>query len=310
MKLNRLIIIFLLVINLFANQEKIILNFKNLTINNFIKMVAKITKKNILAPENINGKVNFISVKPINKEEIYDLLINVLKTKGYTIIETPQKYLLVIKSKDALKEAPPIYGNSKINQIQTDIIGIRYVDASKIFSSINFMISRNGKATLVKDTNTIIITDFPKNLKKIKKIISIMDKKRKKDIKFVSLKNANVLSLYPKIEKISKSLFPIDTKTKQLEIIPNESTNTFIILGDFNEIKILEDYIKRLDKKDDIVKPSIHIIKLKNSDCNDLQKVLNDLISKKMYDKKEYKPSITVDVPTNTLIILSRQKEF
>lgn len=311
MRLSKLIIIFLLIFNTFLlGQDKITLNFKNLSIENFIKMVAKITEKNILTPDKIKGNVNFISVKPIKKSEVFDLLINVLKTKGYTIVESPQGYLMIVKSRDALREAPPIFGTTNINQIQTDIIGIKYVDASKIYSTISFMISKNGKATLVKDSNTLIITDFPKNLKKIKQIISIMDKKTKKNVEFIPIEYASTSSIYPKILKIAQTLFPIDTKTKQLEIISNEATNTFILVGSRTNIETLKKYIKNLDKKDDIVKPSIHIVKLKNSDCTELQKVLNELISKKVYDKKETKPTITIDQPTNSLIILSSQKEF
>ncbi len=307
------ILILILFVNLsFAakSEQEIVLNFQNLSINNFIKMVAKITGKNILSPESIRGDVNFISVKPIKKDEVFDLLLNVLKNKGYTIVESPKGYLLVVKSKDAIREAPPFFGKTDLDQIQTDIIGIKYVSATKIFPSITPMLSRNGKASLVKDINTIIVTDFPKNLILIKKIVSFLDKNVKKEVVFIPLNYANVSSIYSKLVKIASTLYPINTKSKQLDIISNEATNTIIIIGDVTEVKALREYVKELDKKDDIVKPKVHIVKLKNSDCEEMQKVLNDLVSKKRYDKKETKPSITIDKPTNTLIILSSQKEF
>ncbi|WP_187647805.1 type II secretion system secretin GspD [Nitrosophilus labii] len=307
------ILILILFVNLsFAakSEQEIVLNFQNLSINNFIKMVAKITGKNILSPESIRGDVNFISVKPIKKDEVFDLLLNVLKNKGYTIVESPKGYLLVVKSKDAIREAPPFFGKTDLDQIQTDIIGIKYVSATKIFPSITPLLSRNGKASLVKDINTIIVTDFPKNLILIKKIVSFLDKNVKKEVVFIPLNYANVSSIYSKLVKIASTLYPVNTKSKQLDIISNEATNTIIIIGDVTEVKALREYVKELDKKDDIVKPKVHIVKLKNSDCEEMQKVLNDLVSKKRYDKKETKPSITIDKPTNTLIILSSQKEF
>ena len=68
----KLIKIFLLTtLTLFATQ--INLNFKDLDINDFIKMVAKITDKNILISQNLRGKVNFISVKPVNEEEVSNI---------------------------------------------------------------------------------------------------------------------------------------------------------------------------------------------------------------------------------------------
>jgi general secretion pathway protein D len=55
---------FIFLLMFFLNAREIELNFKNLEINDFIKMVAKITHKNILLTQNLKGKVNFIAVKP------------------------------------------------------------------------------------------------------------------------------------------------------------------------------------------------------------------------------------------------------
>jgi general secretion pathway protein D len=45
------------------NDPTININFKNLKIVDFVKMVAKITHKNILVDQKIKGTIDFISVK-------------------------------------------------------------------------------------------------------------------------------------------------------------------------------------------------------------------------------------------------------
>ena len=311
MRLSRFLAIFVLVAALFGQEGDVTLRFQDLRINDFIKMVAKITGKNILNPYQIDGKVNFISVRPVKKEEVFDLLVNVLDTQGYTIVESPKGYLMVVKSREALKEAPPIYGTSDLEQIQTDIIGIKYVDVAKVFSVISPMVSKSGKATFNKDSNTLLVTDYPKNLRQIRQIVSIMDKKIQKNAAFVKLESADVTKVAPKLVKIAEVLYPIDTKLKQVQIIPSEATNSLIIVAKPSQVKELRSYARELDKKDDLVRPSIHIVRLKNADSEEIAKVLNELIEKSVYDKKkEFKPSVTVDKPTNSLIILASQKGF
>jgi general secretion pathway protein D len=310
MRLSRFLVVALLVVGLFAADERVTLRFKDLKINDFVKMVAKITDKNILNPYNISGKVNFISVKPIKKSEVFDLLINVLKTKGYTIVQSPKGYLMVVKSREALREAPPIYGTTKLEQIQTDIIGIRYVDVSKVYSAIVPMVSASGRASVIKDSNTLVVTDYPKNLRKIRQMVSIMDKRVSKRAEFVKLHGATVTELYPKVAKIAKVLFPMDMKLGQIEIVPVEATNTMVIVAKPEQLKRLRGYIKRMDQKDNVARPSIHIVKLKNADSAQLQKVLNDLIAKTRYEKNEFRPSVTIDQPTNSLIILATKRAF
>ena len=110
----KLISMILISISLYATQ--ISLNFQNLKIEDFIRMVAKITDKNILLTAPIQGDVNFISVKPINGKEIYTILLNILHSKGYTIINQ-NGYLKVVRISEALREAPSL-NNNDIKYIQ------------------------------------------------------------------------------------------------------------------------------------------------------------------------------------------------
>ncbi|MCH9812320.1 MAG: hypothetical protein K0U47_00045, partial [Epsilonproteobacteria bacterium] len=76
-------------------SDEVNINFKDLKIVDFVKMVARITGKNILVGENVQGKVDFVSVKPVKKSQIYDLLVNVLNAKGFTIRDTRNGFLKV-----------------------------------------------------------------------------------------------------------------------------------------------------------------------------------------------------------------------
>ena len=53
-----------------ANDEKINLNFKDLKIMDLVKITSKIIDKNILITEEVKGNVDFVSNKPVNKDEL------------------------------------------------------------------------------------------------------------------------------------------------------------------------------------------------------------------------------------------------
>ncbi len=46
-------------------REQVNVNFSNLEINDFIKLISKITNKNILVNNKINGTVDLVSNSPI-----------------------------------------------------------------------------------------------------------------------------------------------------------------------------------------------------------------------------------------------------
>ena len=314
MKLISILVVFVSL--MYANQDKIEINFKDLEINEFVKMVSKISDKNILVTSKITGKVNFISVKPIKKSQVYDLLISVLKNKGYTLIDSRSGYLQIVRSSDALKESPPFKGESDLNQIQTDIIGIQNLSATQMLTQVNFLLSKYGKVAVSKEANSLVITDYPKNLKSIRTLIVKLDSQKKMDIEFYVLKNSKVTSVIPKIKSIAKSIYNQKMQSQKVELFADEGTNTLILVSKQKIINELLVHVKKLDKKDVVSERYLKIINLKNSDAKTVAQTLKTIISNKpIMNTQEIKqnlkkPTFTADEETNTLIVYASSEEL
>ncbi len=313
----RLISVLLLFCSLlFSNQQTIEINFKNLKINDFVKMVSKISGKNILLATSVPGNVNFVAVKPINKSQIYDLLISVLKNKGYTLIDSGSGFLEIIRSADASKESPPFKGESRLNQIQTDIVNIKNLSASQMLQEIKFLLSKYGKISVSKEANSLIITDYPKNLKSIRSLIGKLDSQKSLDIKFYKLENSKVTTVLPKIKSIATSIYNQKMPSQKVNLFADESTNTLIIISKKKIINQLVSHVKKLDKEDMISKRTLHIINLKNSNSKVLANTLEAIISHKPATKEKkikkdtQKITFTADEETNMLVVYASEEEF
>jgi len=301
---------------LFASEKGVEINFKDLEINSFVKMVSKISDKNILLNYNIPGKVNFISVKPVKKSQVYDLLISVLKNKGYTLIDSHSGYFQVVRSSDAARESPPLRSKNLLNQVQTDIIGVRNLSVSLMLAHVRFLLSKYGKIAASREANSLIITDYPKNLKSIRSLVDRLDSQKKKDIKFYTLVNSKVSTVFPKIKSIANSIYNQKMPSQKVDIFSDESTNTLIIISNKKIIKSLIANVKKLDIKDEISQRTLHIVSLKNADAKTLVKTLKSVISSKpeprnkRIKKDTKKPTFTADEETNSLIIYASNEEF
>jgi len=293
----------LLFLGVFAFSREIEINFQNLDINDFIKMVAKITNKNILITQRLNGKVNFISVKPVNEKEVYNILLNILRSKGYTLIED-KGFLKVIRSSEAPREAPPLATDNSINQIETDIMSLKYISAREASLQISFLLSRYGKIVINKENNMLIITDYPRNLKSIKNILKRIDIQHKNIVKIYNFKNVDLDDIYSKITDIANIIYP--SKIFKYKIIKNN--NSIIIVGKKDIVDKIIQISINLDKKPQKTNLTTKIITLKNSDVNEMMKVIQNIIKQK-YTSKD-KISITADKETNSLIILGKPNQI
>ena len=288
----------LLLLTLTLYSREINLNFNNLDISTFIKMVGKITNKNILITKEIRGKVNFISVKPIDEKDIFSILQNILKSKGYTLIDKGS-FLSIVKNSQAIREG---LTSSSLEQIQTDIISLKNIPAKTAYSQINYLNSRYGKIVVNSDKNLLIITDYPSNLKAIKTLLEKIDTKVQNQVKFVKLKNSNVKNVYSKLKEIASNLF--NNKIYKYKLLPNEDTNSIIIVGNKDVISKLTPIIKTLDIAPKPVSQTTKIFKIKNSDVTNLEKLIISIIKAKY---KKNMPSITADTETNSIIVVGNQ---
>jgi general secretion pathway protein D len=264
-------------------KDEVNINFKDLKIVDFVKMVARITGKNILVGENIQGKVDFVSVKPVKKNQIYDLLVNVLNSKGYTIRDTRNGFLKVIRSSDATKTAPPAYGTSDISELQTEVIHVRKLNVRTILRQINFLLSKYGKITLSYENNAVVVSDYPSNIKSIRNLINKLDRGERMQVEFIELHNANAKAVAPKIQKLANLLFDKKIQTEKVDVFSDDATNSVIVVGNRTNIRALIPKIRTLDKENETVDKRMEIIYVKNADAAEIVKTLEKLLSDKSF---------------------------
>ena len=96
----------LFVLNLNAQEEPVNINFKDLKVMDLIKITSKIIDKNILITEEIKGNVDFVSNKPINKDELIKILGFVLEDKGYSLVQSNDMLRIVKLNNSANSNVP------------------------------------------------------------------------------------------------------------------------------------------------------------------------------------------------------------
>lgn len=293
------------------------INFKDLEIEDFIKMVAKITNKNILLTTDIRGKINFVSVKPIAKDKLYELLIQILETKGFTIIETKAGFLNLVRTSDVGKENLPIRGDgvedsgTSLPQMVTEIIRVKSENVDIVTSKIRHLLSKSAKLVTSKEINSLILSEYPENIATVKKIINRLENTPKTDIRFIEIKHEKAATILGDISKIATTLFNQQVDEEKIQILKNDPTNSLIVIGKKKNIDELIPYIEKLDTEEDkVTAQKVEIIPLRNSETKDVLAVVNTVVGKKIYAQGEIRPTITADNSLNAIVAMGVEKDL
>jgi len=161
----------------FKNRE-ISINFNNVDIQVFIKFISELTGKNFVVDQRVRGKVTIISPGRISVKEAFKVFESVLEVHGYSSIRAGEIYK-IIPSPDArtksietkLKEE----AGSPEDKIVTQLIALRYADPVQVKRLFAPLVSKSSAVLAYPATNILIVTDVYSNIKRLLKILKIID---------------------------------------------------------------------------------------------------------------------------------------
>ena len=286
-------------------RAQVNVNFANLEINDFIKLISKITNKNILINNKINGTVNFVSTAPVYDDELIGILVSVLESKGFTLIKKGSLYEVVRLTEAAKHNAEVVRAGKKLygSLMVTQSIKVAGENVDVVAAKVRYLISKTAKLMTMKESNTLLITDYPRNIETIKRVIKDIDTNNKAIVKIIPIKYTEVKKLQVRLIDISKSLFNAKVASQKVKIILDDNINGIIVVGLQKNVRKIEKLVKKLDVESSVSK-SVQIFELKNSDAKSVLASLNDILSKQVFADPAMKPNISASEEINAIIII------
>ena len=312
------ILLFLSSMGLCAEEETIDVNFRNLSVKDFIEMVSKITQKNILIEEEPKGMINFVSTTPIKKSSLFSLANSILEGKGATLIDQGE-YYKVVKSNDAAGQGVPVSSSVEGDTMRTVMFPLKNSDSAVVRAKIQPLLSKSAKVIAFKENNVLAITETPRVLRSASKVINAIEQKGEKRSVVVKLNNSGVKDVFPNVQNMSKKLFPQTIESEQVDIFKDDATNSIILVGKTDNNNRMIKYIKQLDIKGESTTQQMYVIPLKNSNVEEMESILSKLIAQ-MNDETIKEPAkgaqppqkamVVSDIERNTLIVLATAEQF
>ena len=328
-------------------------NIKDYDLADLVEAIAKITGKKFVLSAKVkqNIKATIIAPTPVTAEEAFRAFLSVLEVNGLTIVPEG-KFLKIVDSTGAAGLAVPTYmdgGAPKDDRVITRIHKLNYAAADELAQILQKFKSTVGDVSSYTPTNSLIMTDYGSNLNRLLKIISALDVPGSGEKIWVEPVNyGSAEDLAKKVQEVMEAAGMAGDKTKGgggkgggtpspgmtsapgtegegealkvSKIIPEERTNSLIIVGTEGAyIRVIE-----LIKKLDISIPGegeIHVHYLQHADAEELSTTLSTL-TQGMKGKKGKDPSqagtelfegeikITHDKATNSLVIVSTTRDY
>lgn len=181
-----------------SNPDELRLNFDNVPLNMVLNYLSDAAGFVIVLDTQVHGNVSVISSHPLTRDQAVDLLNSVLNQNGYAAIRDGQTLTIMDKSDAKTRDIPVHVGNDpdaipKNDVIVTQIIPVRYVDATQLVSDLASFVSPQATIVANQAGNSIVVTDTQDNIHHLVEIIEAIDQSAagETEIQVFPLKYAN-----------------------------------------------------------------------------------------------------------------------
>ena len=267
-----------------AESDKTSLNFVNADIPEVIRAISHISKRNFLVDPRVKGTINIVSATPVSSDEAYNILLSALRLQGFAAVDSNGVTKIMPEADAKLYIGEVSTGQGRKDQLVTRIFPLQYESAAQLVSIVRPLIAPNNIVVAYPNTNTLVVTDYASNLKRIEQIVRAIDQPAAEAPITIPVFHLSAVDLAQTINRLM-----MDAPLGTAGATPDGS-NRFILLADARSNTLLlrtsnPDRIARvreLVKTLDIATHSpgnIHVVYLKNAEATKVAQTLRAVMS-------------------------------
>ncbi len=268
-----------------ASAPTVTLNFVNAEIEGVARAMAAIINRQILVDPRVKGAITLYSDQPLTPREAYLNFLAALRGQGFSLVEVAGLLKVVPEAEAKLQTGTVDVGSVKQSgdQVVTQIFRIQYESANNLVTVLRPLISPNNTINANASTNTLVITDYADNLKRIGQMIAALDVPTATDMEAIPLQYAIASDLAPVVQKLADGGSSTHgapgaaAGAQSTMVLSDARTNTLMVRApNAARMTLVRNLIQRLDRPgtSGLGGSGIHVVYLKNADAVKLAQVL------------------------------------
>ncbi len=275
--------------------EGVTLNFQGADIEAVARTFASITGRNVVVDPRVKGTLTLVTDKPVSRAAALGQFVAALRLQGFTLVESGGLYKVVPEAEAKLQSAGVTIQEGDTgnlpgsNQIATQIFKLNFESANNLVPVLRPLISPNNTINANPGNNSLVITDYGDNLRRLSLIIAALDVANATDVEVIPLQHALASDLAPLVLRLlgaSASVAPtgVGGATFTTTVVAESRSNALIArAANGAQLALLRSLVAKLDQPEAAgqngAAGNIHVVYLKNADATKLATTLRAAMS-------------------------------
>lgn len=246
-------------------------DYPNADVADVIKAISELTGKNFIVDPAVRGKITIIAPSRITVAEAYKAFLSALAINGLAVVPGDGFYKIK-QARAAQRDNIDTFSGAYYptsDQMITRIIKLKYISADEVNKQLRILTSKDGELVPYTPTNSLIVSDYGANMDRIMKILEQLDVQGfEEQMEVIRVRYARAKDISDLVDQIinkgeKKSNFgggvprfrpagsPDSGGSSGAEVyslvVPDERTNSIIVVGNKAGIEKIRKLVARLD---------------------------------------------------------------
>jgi general secretion pathway protein D len=264
-------------------DEQVTINFVNADIQAVIKAVSEITGRNILIDPRVTGTVNIVAPTPVPRSSVFSILLSALRAQGFAAVGGDGTMVRIVPEAEA-KFFPSVgdgRGGARGDQVVTQVFQLQHESAQQLVPILRPLVSPNNVINAFPGSNTLIVTDYAENLRRIARVIASVDQPNPGELISIKMQNAAAVDVAQTIARLipEASAAVAPGTTPKLAVTVDPRSNSVLVRADNPTlVKRIRDLAASMDTPGTTA-GNINVVYLKNAEATKLAETLRGILS-------------------------------
>ena len=187
--------------------EPITLNFSNAEIESVARTMAVITGRDVVVDPRVKGVVNLQTERAIAPAAAFNQFAAALRLQGFAVVQADGLYKIVPEADAKLQSSAVATSTGGIaamsgNQIVTQVFKLNYESANNLLPVLRPLIAPNNTINVNPGNNSLVITDYAENMRRLARIVASLDVPNASDIEVIPLKHSIASDMAPLVNRL------------------------------------------------------------------------------------------------------------
>ena len=223
-----------------------VLNVRDADVRAFVADAAEVTGRTFIVDGRVQGKVSVVSDRPLSRSEYFEVFLSTLRANGLVAVPSGNGAFRIQPAEGAATQPTRIGSKGAArNQMVTEVIRLRSIDAAQAVETLRPLVSREGSLTANRAGRSLVLVDYADNVRRIRALLGQIDRVNVDSTQSVALDHAGAREIAAALNE----LVPAAAEGGQAlaSIVAVDSSNTLLLRGDPGTISRLAATARQLD---------------------------------------------------------------